>query len=158
MAICKYCGESIPQLELFKHFNQEHPDEMRELRSKAGRSRKKKGGDIPEDPGGAAQERLKATVTMNPVQAAIMEFVGEKIQVPMTPALIYGYFCAKKMGFGGNIAEFIQDVIDDFFKSRGINYYAEVMEWEESGRRTSPEGETTESPTEKLLAIGTGAR
>ncbi len=58
-----------------------------------------------------------------------MEFVGEKFQLPMTPALIYGYFCARKTGFNGDMAEFLQDVIDDFYHARGINYYQEVIQW-----------------------------
>ena len=110
MARCKFCGEDIPQKELFRHFNTQHPEEMKEARRRGGK------GKV------AAQEsKLKSESTMNPVQAAIMEFVGEKLQLPMTPALIYGYFCAKKMGFEGNVGEFLTEVIDDFFQARGIN-------------------------------------
>ena len=149
MARCKFCGEDIPQKELFRHFNTQHPEEMKEARRKGGKSKV------------AAQERegrVKADSTMNPVQAAIMEFVGEKLQMPMTPALIYGYFCAKRMGFDGNVAEFLQDVIDDFYQARGINYYEEVMKWEEIGKRTILEEEMKDLHMEKPLATGTGAR
>lgn len=69
----------------------------------------------------------------------MLEFVGQSIQVPNTPALIYGYFCAKKMGFEGSVSEFIQEVIDDFFDARGINYYREVMQWQEAGKKIIPE-------------------
>ena len=148
MAKCKFCGMDVPQLELFKHFNTQHPEEMKEARRKGGKGK-----------GVAAKERvLKSDVTLNPVQAAIMEFVGEKLQLPMTPALIYGYFCAKKMGFDGNVAEFLQEVIDDFFQARGLNYYEEVMTWSQTGKRTTPEEEAKGPQSEKPLATGIGAR
>ena len=147
MAKCKLCGMDIPQSEVFKHYNTQHPKETQEARRK-GKGKSAKEG---------TEGRLTG-ITMNPVQAAIMEFVGEKLQMPMTPALIYGYFCAKKMGFDGNVAEFLQEVIDDFFQARSVNYYEEVMKWEEIGKRTTPEKETKEPQPEKVLATGTGAR
>ena len=61
--------------------------------------------------------------------------------MPMTPALIYGYFCAEKMGFNGNVAKFRQEVPADFYQARGINYYEEVMKWEKLGKRTILEEE-----------------
>lgn len=155
MARCNFCGEDVPQKELFRHLNTQHPEEMKEVRRKAGKS---KGGAAPE---GTKKEReggIKAASTMNPVQAAIMEFTGEKLQLPMTPALIYGYFCAKKMGFDGNVGEFLTEVIDDFFQARQINYYAEVMKWEQTGKTAILEEEMKEFTQEKPLATGTGAR
>lgn len=142
MAKCKLCGEEVPQTEVFKHYNTKHPERRQKGKGKA---------DAGKDSG------LKATATMNPVQAAIMEFVGEKLQLPMTPALIYGYFCAKKMGFEGNVGEFLTEVIDDFFQARGINFYQEVMAWEEIGRRTILEEQMKELQ-EKASATGTGVR
>jgi len=153
MATCKFCGEEVPQKELFRHFNTRHPEEMKEVRRKAGKSKVAAAAET------AKKEKvLKSDSTMNPIQAAIMEFVGEKLQLPMTPALIYGYFCAKRMGFEGNVAEFLQEVIDDFYQARGINYYEEVMKWEEIGKRTILEEEMKDLHMEKPLATGTGAR
>lgn len=95
--------------------------------------------------------------TINPVQAAILEFVGEKLQLPMTPALIYGYFCAKRMGFEGNVAEFLTEVIDDFFQARGINYYQEVTQWGVIGKKTIQE-EMKAPPQENPLQTGIAAK
>jgi hypothetical protein len=142
MAKCKFCGEDIPRDELFRHFNTEHPAEMKQARAR--KSKKE-------------PEHKPTATTMNPVQAAIMEFVGEKLQMPMTPALIYGYFCAKKMGFNGNVAEFLQEVIDDFFQARGINYYEEVMRWEEIGKKTTLEEEMKELQ-QKIPVSGIAAK
>ena len=129
MAKCKLCGMDVPQLEMLKHYNTQHPKETQEARRKGS-----KGKDKKDDRGDDRGDKMKADITMNPVQAAIMEFVGEKLQMPMTPALIYGYFCAEKMGFNGNVAEFLQEVIDDFYQARGVNYYEEVMKWEKTGK------------------------
>jgi hypothetical protein len=142
MVKCKTCGEEIPQKEILKHYKTAHPRRGKETKGKAAKE------EIEHRPTGA---------TMNPVQAAIMEFVGEKLQLPMTPALIYGYFCAKKMGFDGNVAEFITEVIDDFFQYRGINYYEEVMKWEEIGKKAILE-EEMRGQLEKAPATGTGAK
>lgn len=138
MVKCKTCGRELPQKEILKHYKIEHPGATK--------------GKAAKD-----EDRRPTTSTLNPVQAAIMEFVGEKLQLPMTPALIYGYFCAKRMGFEGNVGEFLTEVIDDFFQARDINYYAEVMKWEEIGKRTILDEEMKELQ-EKTLATGTGAR
>ncbi len=34
MVVCKFCGENIPQLALFKHFNMQHPEEMKRIHQK----------------------------------------------------------------------------------------------------------------------------
>lgn len=145
MAKCSFCGEDVPRDELFKHLNTKHAQEMKEARAL-----KKKGKET-------TAERKPPATTMNPVQAAIIEFVGEKLQLPMTPALIYGYFCAKRMGFDGNVAEFLTEVIDDFFQARGINYYEEVMKWQEIGKTTIPEGEMRDLQ-EKVPVTGTDGK
>ena len=129
MVRCKLCGKTVPNEEFFPHLHTEHPEEMQEIRCQPKRRKPPKTPTaMPEKPDTSAlEDKLQTKATLNPVQAAIMEFVGEKLQTPMTPALIYGYFCAKKMGFEGNVGEFLQDVIDDFYQARGINYYEEVM-------------------------------
>lgn len=139
MAKCKFCGEEVPQKEMFKHWNEKHPDEVREMRSKGGKIRMK--GIASKEPTPKAEETVKHQIkpVSSLVEAAMLEFVGRSIQVPNTPALIYGYFCAKKMGFEGTIAEFLNEVIDDFFEARGINYYREVMAWQETGKTITPE-------------------
>lgn len=146
MAKCKYCGEEIPQKELFQHFNKEHPEEMAEARKKGAKERwkgKKQQTDSPQD---TTKEKLTAPSL---VEAALLEFVGQTIVVPNTPALIYGYFCAKKYGFVGSVGEFLQEVIDDFFQARGVNYYEEVQAgWQGIGSTISQE----EQQEEKQLA------
>lgn len=145
MAICKFCKNDIPRDQLFKHLNTEHKAEMKQAREQA-RIKKE-----------SSRVTVHSAVTMDPVQAAIMEFIGEKLQLPMTPALIYGYFCAKKMGFQGNVAQFLVDVIDDFFEARGINYYKEVMEWRKIGETISQEGLGI-TPKESPSANGIAAK
>jgi len=131
MALCKFCGDEVPQKELFKHFNEEHPDEMREMRSKGGKA---KAGKTKGD--GDLQHKQKVKTTSSLVEAAMLEFVGQTIVVPNTPALIYGYFCAKKYGFEGSVGEFLTEVIDDFYQARDMNYYEEVSGWQEIGKAT----------------------
>jgi hypothetical protein len=145
MAICKFCKQDIPRDQLFKHLNTEHKEEMKKARKQA---RIKKQGSKTDH---------NVATTMDPVQAAIMEFIGEKLQLPMTPALIYGYFCAKKMGFEGNVAQFLVDVIDDFFEARGINYYEEVMKWGKIGEIITQEGLGVK-PQGSLSQTGTAAK
>lgn len=148
MAKCKFCGQNIPRDQLFKHLNTGHPEEMKKAREE---SRKKKAGQKERE-----EAKIEA-ITMDPVQAAIMEFIGERLQLPMTPALIYGYFCAKKMGFEGNVAQFLVDVIDDFFAARGINYYQEVMQWRKTGEIITQEGLGL-TPRESPSQSGTGTK
>ena len=84
---------------------------------------------MPEPPKGK-KKGAQTNIVFNPVQAAILQFVGQTMVVPNTPALIYGYFCARKYGFVGNVAEFLQEVIDGYFyEFKGINYYEEVQGW-----------------------------
>lgn len=131
-AKCDFCGIELAPKEKLKHHWDEHREEM--LKISARRKNKKKPAKGSDQP--TAKQK---TDTPNLVEAAMLEFVGQTIQVPNTPALIYGYFCAKKMGFEGSIAEFLQEVIDDFYEARGINYYKEVMEWEIPGKTITPE-------------------
>jgi len=51
--------------------------------------------------------------------------------------------CAKKHGFEEDIAMSLMEVIDDFYSSRGINFYGEVMGWEGIGEaiRRLPESQ-----------------
>ena len=162
MQKCKYCGEALPSNQMFAHWNEKHPEKVQESRRRGGQNRAKAakvaggnaGGDGGGDGGGSGgnnagknevQETPKIKLpksTTSLVEAAMVEFIGQSIQIPNTPALIYGYFCAKKMGFEGSLGEFIQAVIDDFFESRGINYYKEALRWEEVGKIQSRQGET----------------
>lgn len=126
MAKCKFCDkQDIPKDQLFSHYWQEHREQMLEQRRRQGAPVKhSKNQDKSKSQG---KDYKVGIVTVNPLEASTVKFVGQTLVVPKTPALIYGYFCAKKMGFEGSVAEFIQDVIDDFYEARGIDYYKEVM-------------------------------
>jgi hypothetical protein len=152
MALCKFCKQDIPRDQLFNHLNTEHNEEMKEARKRKRALKGEKGGKKE-----VKVLQKSEAITMDPVQAAIMEFIGERLQLPMTPALIYGYFCAKRMGFKGNVAQFLVDVIDDFFEARGINYYKEVMEWGKIGE-TIIQGGLGAKPSESPLASGINAK
>ena len=152
MPVCKFCLQEIPRGEFFRHLHQEHPDEMKELQRQGGLARQKKAKKnqgtetmAAEPQKGSTGSKNKTTPTPNLVEAALLQFVGQTIVVPNTPALVYGYFCAKKYGFEGSVGEFIQEVIDDFFQARDINYYEEVQQgWEGIGRRISQEEQEEE--------------
>jgi len=148
MQKCKFCGEVLPANKMFGHWNEKHPEQVMEIRRRGGQSRAKPptspanlpGANAGDNAGGEKTHIKLPKSTTSLVEAAMVEFIGQSIQIPNTPALIYGYFCAKKMGFEGSLGEFIQEVIDDFFESRGINYYKEVMRWEEVGKIQSQQG------------------
>jgi len=137
MAKCKFCGEEVPQKELFKHFNEKHREEMAEVRRNAARVKKEGKGSKEQT---KKEPASKKVTSPSLIEAAMLEFVGQTIVVPNTPALIYGYFCAKKYGFEGSVGEFLTEVIDDFYQARGINYYQEVQEgWQGIGKEISQE-------------------
>lgn len=75
----------------------------------------------------------RRTQPLTPVHAALVQFVSQTFVVPNTPALTYGFLCARKFGFQGDMALFLQEVIDDFYASRHINYYTEVLQWDANG-------------------------
>ncbi|MFH1764176.1 MAG: hypothetical protein ABIF09_08295, partial [Gemmatimonadota bacterium] len=120
--------------------------------SKGGLSRGKEKKDGRQPP----PVDTRKSQPLTPVHAALVEFVSQTFVVPNTPALTYGFLCARKFGFQGDMALFLQEVIDDFYSSRGINYYGEVLEWEDL-----PESLATASPRaqgEEASATGTGSR
>jgi hypothetical protein len=49
VAKCRFCGKDVPQLELFPHFNKEHPKEWQEMRQKGK--------------GSPREDKLKADIT-----------------------------------------------------------------------------------------------
>jgi hypothetical protein len=86
-------------------------------------------------------------MTLSPVNAALVQFATQTMVVPNTPSLLYGFLCAKKLGFKGYLALFFQEMIDDFYERRGINYFEEVMGW-------SRIGEMLEQPAEPVQSNG----
>lgn len=153
MAKCSVCNEDVPRDEVFKHLREKHPEEARAFREKAVESAKQKrlqatssparrgnndgakGTPPPQRPtqtkGAAAP--IKKAHALTPVHAALVEFTNQTFVVPNTLALTYGYICARKFGFQGDLAMFLQEVIDDFYARRGVNYYTEVTGWTEIG-------------------------
>ena len=128
MATCGFCGVEQPTKDLFGHQWKAHREQMLEKRSGSRHKGKKEGTREVAASGGE-----KRSHTLSPVHAALVEFVAQSIVVPNTPALTYGYLCARKFGFQGDIALFIQEMVDDFYTRRGMNYYQEVMGWTEIG-------------------------
>ena len=164
--VCDFCGKEVEAKEKLKHQWAEHRDEMLKISAKRRKSKSEKSPPeadktikprTAEKTAATGKAKAISAITDNPVQAAILEFVGERLQLPMTPALIYGYFCAKKMGFEGTVAEFLAEVIDDFFESREINYYAEVMKWK-TGETIIPEELMITATTEKALQTSISER
>ena len=150
MAKCGFCGQDFPQKEILKHQWKAHREQKLRQSQQAGKGGR--GGAKTDD--GARESKKPQPLT--PVHAALVQFVSQTFIVPNTPALTYGFLCAKKFGFQGDMALFLQEVIDDFYSSRGINYYGEVLEWEDL-----PESLATASPRaqgEEASATGTGSR
>ena len=84
MAKCKFCGKTVPNKQFFPHLHPEHREEMQKIRRKPKRRKPPETPKAtPEKPRtSVAEGKLKVNVTLNPVQAAIMEFVGEKLICP----------------------------------------------------------------------------
>src|SRR3990170_8565207 len=132
MARCGFCGVEVDHKDLWKHQWDNHPEEMKARSEKGRLSPRRAGkGDGKGDKGGPARplEPKRAAQPLTPVHAALVQFVSQTFVVPNTPALTYGFLCAKKFGFQGDMAPFLQEVIDDFYASRHINYYGEVLQW-----------------------------
>ena len=136
MAKCGMCGEEVPQKELFRHQWDKHREQMREV---SGQHHRQKGQ--PGQPGdGQARdgqrpprEAARKPAALSPINAALVEFVNQTFVIPNNPALVYGFLCAKKLGFEGDMGMFLMEVIDDFYDRRHMNYYQEVAGWDGIG-------------------------
>ena len=145
MARCSICGEEIPASAVFQHRRERHPAEAQASTQKGlekiqqVRAAAQAGaGGVPlpskdgKQPPAPARE-ARRTHPLSPVNAALVEFVNQTFVIPNNPALVYGFLCAKKLGFEGDMGMFLMEVIDDFYDRRHMNYYEEVAGWDGIG-------------------------
>jgi len=92
-------------------------------------------------------------IVMNPTQAMLLEFAAQRMVVPMPPSLIYGYHCFLKYGYTGEMADFLRVMIDDYFESRGINYYEEVLGWDQQQAQSPPPSQEDENLPLHLISV-----